>query len=397
MWPPKRYGIATGARPEQRIDNGSSIRSWAYWFWPILDEQREREYCDGVIYATPRYTREEVDAAGLALIESPVWRPDVDHALEVVNNWRASHAFPLNTFQMTLKTYAKAIDIESLCAQRTKRLQSIKIKLERYKDKPPFLTLSTMQDLGGCRAVMTGVGGIHDLVQRYKASRLKHVLESEDDYISKPKKSGYRGIHLIYRYNSDKKATYNGLLIEIQVRSVYMHAWATAVETVDTFTNQRLKTGGGQEQWQRFFALMSTHFASLEGTPLVRQTPSAKAELIEEIRHLAHQLEVVPRLEAFGDAIRARVAPDSPTDAHYFVLELDTSDKYGTEPVVSIYAYPKEELLLAERKEQELASIGMDVVMVSVDSIDALHKAYPNYFLDTKLFLTEVRRAIRIE
>ena len=28
---------------------------------------------------------------------------DLDGVLEVVNNWRSSHSFPLNTFQVTLK------------------------------------------------------------------------------------------------------------------------------------------------------------------------------------------------------------------------------------------------------------------------------------------------------
>jgi hypothetical protein len=40
---------------------------------------------------------------------------------------------------------------------------------------------------------------------------------------------------------------------EIQLRSRLQHAWATTVETVDTFTRQAIKTGGGKAEWRRFF------------------------------------------------------------------------------------------------------------------------------------------------
>jgi len=36
-----------------------------------------------------------------------------------------------------------------------------------------------------------------------------------------------------------------------------------------------------------------------------------------------------------------------------------------------------------------------DAVLVSVDSLQALRKAYPNYFLDTHKFLAFVRKTIQ--
>jgi ppGpp synthetase/RelA/SpoT-type nucleotidyltranferase len=75
-----------------------------------------------------------------------------------------------------------------------------------------------------------------------------------DDYILSPKNSGYRSVHLLYKYNSDKKAPsiYNGLFIEVKIRSRLQHAWATAVETVVTFLQQALKSSQGEEEWLRF-------------------------------------------------------------------------------------------------------------------------------------------------
>ncbi|HKX17736.1 MAG TPA: (p)ppGpp synthetase, partial [bacterium] len=70
-------------------------------------------------------------------------------ALEVINNWRSSHSYPLQALKMTLKLRAKRIDSNAIVAQRLKRLSSIATKLRRNK----HMALSQMQDLGGCRAV----------------------------------------------------------------------------------------------------------------------------------------------------------------------------------------------------------------------------------------------------
>ena len=50
-------------------------------------------------------------------------------AVDIVNNWRASHSYPLQTIKMTLKRRAKRVCPTALVAQRLKRLASIKLKL----------------------------------------------------------------------------------------------------------------------------------------------------------------------------------------------------------------------------------------------------------------------------
>jgi len=40
------------------------------------------------------------------------------------------------------------------------------------------------------------------------------------------------------------------------------------------------------------------------------------------------------------------------------------------------------------------SSPGAEAVLVSVDSIAALQRAYPNYFLDTRVFLRALQQAI---
>src|SRR5438270_11039884 len=84
---------------------------------------------------------------------------------------------------------------------------------------------------------------------------------------------------------------YNGLRIEIQLRSRLQLAWATAVETVSTFTGQALKSNIGDDAWKRFFALMGSSIARREGTSIIPNTPESRNELRRELRDCSQQLE----------------------------------------------------------------------------------------------------------
>lgn len=285
-------------------------------------------FLDEMAWAEPENRPEVVNRAGRTLVQSmqasvTLWTPqqwaDFDAALAVINNWRASHGYPLNTFQVNLRRAARRVDPSALVAQRTKRLASIASKLERF----PRMKLTQMQDIEGCRAVVKGLAEVRSLERYYRhTSGIKHRPAEPDDYITNPKVSGYRGIHLVYRYFSDKKESYNDLKIEMQIRSKNQHAWATAVETVGTFVQEALKSSMGSEQWLRFFALMSSVIAIREGTPTVPGTPVKRAELLEELAHLADELNVETRLKAYQAALRSFEEPADP-DAHFYLLSLD--------------------------------------------------------------------------
>lgn len=166
-------------------------------------------------WVSPQYSRGEVRRAGSVLIDPHAQIEDRDRAYSIMNNWRTSHGFPLNTFQVGLRAKSKQISPDALVAQRLKRAPSIISKLERF----PKMDLSRMQDLGDCRAIMPSIGDVYELLENYNESQFKHKRLNIKDYIKNPKESGYRGIHLIYSYNSDRQTTYNKLQIEIQMRT----------------------------------------------------------------------------------------------------------------------------------------------------------------------------------
>lgn len=340
-------------------------------------------------YPKPEHSRREVNRAGDVFISSTSTYEQREEALLVINNWRASHNFPLNTFQMRLRKVAKKINPDSLIAQRIKRLISIKHKLERFEG----MNMAQIQDIGGCRAIMRDVSEVDNLVNTYRheSRGIKHKLVKEQDYIFEPKPSGYRGIHLIYKYRSDKIKAYDDMRIEIQVRTLIQHAWATAVEIVGTFIKQSLKSSQGEQDWLRFFALMSSAMAIAEGKPIVPNTPDTLEDLRKEIIHLSNKLDVEGHLDTFKQSIEVLGGDKRIAKAHYYLLELDASQGR-----VIIKSYAQTQLETASRDymtlEKRIANENRDAVLVSADSIEALKLAFPNYYLDADLFLSHLKK-----
>jgi len=337
-----------------------------------------------------KYTKGQIDAAGIILIDPREDFEKYDQALQIINYWRALHSFPLNTFQKTLRRKAKLVDPQSLVAQRIKRLSSIDAKLSRFS---PQMKLSQMQDIGGCRAVVSSVSEVEKLVEIYEKSDIKHKVGRKDNYISKPKDSGYRGIHVVYRYFSDRRKTFNGLKVEMQFRSQLQHAWATSVETVGTFTKQALKSSRGEADWLRFFALMSSEIAYREDRPLVPNTPSNRVERTNELHEYVEKLDVINRLHTFGRALTTLGPVNSSQNAHYFLLVLNPEANSVT---VTSYKYHELEKASVDylAAERSIGQTNTDAVLVSVESMESLRRAYPNYFLDTAVFIKMVEEAI---
>jgi putative GTP pyrophosphokinase len=112
----------------------------------------------------------------------------------------------MNTFQATLRQKLKGVDEKAIVAQRLKRAPSIILKLQRFEG----MKLARMQDIGGLRVVVASVTKVKELENEYRGSRFKHDLVSSKNYIEEPKEDGYRSIHLIYRYQNEGAAVFNG-------------------------------------------------------------------------------------------------------------------------------------------------------------------------------------------
>lgn len=316
----------------------------------------------------------------------------------MINNWRACHSYPLQIIKMTLLKRAKSVDSAALIAQRLKRLPSITLKLTDN----PAMKLSQMQDIGGCRVVMTTISDLRRLIALYEKSNVKNphsgrpIQHEKYDYIQAPKPDGYRSYHLTFKYQSkyEDKKVFDGQRIEIQMRSRLQHAWATAVETVQTFTGLALKSKmkTADPQWLRFFALMGSAIALRERCPTVPGTPSEKTHLISEIRRLSEELKVEEVLLGWGQAVQSLTA--SAGKAAAFLLELDPISKtLKTTPFSNDDLQKAYDMYLSVEKDMEKRP-EIQAVLVSVESVEALRAAYPNYYLDTGAFIGAMKQAI---
>lgn len=247
-----------------------------------------------------------------------------------------------------------------------------------------------MEDIAGCRAIVKGVAEVKSVYKALKKSTTKNILFRERDYISNPKESGYRGIHLIYKYNGSKDK-YRGMAVELQIRSKIQHSWATAVEVVGTFTEQALKASTGDTIWLDFFKYASVEFSKLEGCPIDSRYEGVNTFL--EMIELIQKLGLDDRLTAFRGAIRA-ITRLKGKGAGYFILLLDFERRSTT-----FTRYGKEQLSEAtefyDEKEKEYENdASKDLVLVSAASVRDLKKAYPNYFSDTDDFRGYLRKVI---
>lgn len=344
-------------------------------------------------------SKEEINRAGDILISDTPSQEQLTKALDILDNWRATHSYPMHVFKIRLKRKTLYIDPNALTVQRLKRVPAIIKKLQRqYNGRPPTMKLSQMQDIGGCRAVLSNVNLARQLCEQYYLKGdLKHKKMGMKDYITTPKNDGYRSIHLIYKYASDKKGKteYNGLLVEIQIRSKLQHLWATAIETVDFFTRQAIKSNEGKPEWMDFFRLVSSAFAKMENCPTVPNTPDDEKELYLEIKKKEAELNAISKMKGWMEAVKVFFQEVKQTPKlQYFLLELDIA---GGKLNIAQYTKDNEQQAIvdyaaSEKKNRDKKEY--DVVLVGADTSTDLKKAYPNYFVDSQDFLANLKKII---
>jgi RelA/SpoT family protein len=338
------------------------------------------------IRALRQYSNKEVNRAAAQLV-SPADDESFDDALDLVSDWRTLHYGPVAVMQAYLDFRAHEVDPNSFVADRLKRIPTIIDKLRRQ----PTMQLSTMQDIGGLRAVVGTVDQAKALAEKLNPNILPHDLIMRfdlklpiRDYIEHPAKSGYRGLHLVYTYKHPPDHHLRGLKIEVQVRTRLQHVWATAVEMVGTFRGESLKSGEGNPRWLELFRLAGDLAAQKERT----DSPIFSPEFLE----LRDHLHVFNRLSSYNVGQTIVVDPDiaqatAVHNAKYFVMVLDLQNRH-----IDVAAFPATRFQEAveKQREEEARHIGnelIDTVLVSVDSLADLREAYPNYFADTGEFI----------
>jgi len=342
----------------------------------------------------PSESKNQINKAGEILKNDNIRGTERDLALNLANRWRACHAYPINTFQSTLRNNIRIFSGNVIVAQRLKRMPTIIDKLKRY----PAMKLTTMQDIGGIRSVLSTVDDVYKLATIYKTkSRFRHELVDEHDYIQNPRnEDGYRSLHLIYKYKNSVNPRYDGLKIEFQIRTKLQHTWATAVETMGTILGQALKSRRGDKEWIDYFAITSSAIAMMENTPLIpRFQGKTEKEICNTIREATATLGAIDLMKGFSTTIDYIVRTRKTEKSHYYYLLILNS----MERKVSVQPYNRDsfDIALREFSEYEEAAVQgekIEPVLVSAGPLEILKRAYPNFFLDVSEFIKIIESMI---
>lgn len=342
----------------------------------------------------PKESKTKINKAGKILAQDKPSLKDFAWALDLADRWRACHAYPINTFQATLRKKLSGYNHDPIAAQRLKRMPTIIDKLRRY----PAMKLTTMQDIGGVRAILNSTKDVYSLRDNYLNNpRLSHELIDQKDYIKYSRsEDGYRSVHLIYRYKNKRASHYDNLRIEMQIRTKLQHIWATAVETMGTFLGQALKSRQGDQVWLDFFALISSAFAHEEGYALVPRFDHLSRDdtfvAVADAEKRLRALNMMRGLSVAAKAIYKSKGSGKSWSYHLIILnslkrtvQIKPYDRDSFEQAIADYGKVEAEAAKGQKIEP---------VLVSAGPIDKLRRAYPNFFLDIGDFVKHVRAII---
>lgn len=181
---------------------------------------------------TKAISKSQIDRAGNRLKIGSYDEGDLD----ILNQYRLSFAEAYETVVNVIKT---GLGLE--LTGRPKSNVSIIQKLRRES-----IRLSQIQDIAGCRIIVTDVAKQDALVESLKGLFEEVVIIDRRQQPS----HGYRAVHVIVRCQER--------LIEIQVRTQLQHLWAELSEKTSDVLDQAIKYGEGDEDLQASFMQSSS-------------------------------------------------------------------------------------------------------------------------------------------
>ena len=333
-----------------------------------------------------KYSRNKLNMVGKDLVARPSDIIKMAEAVTIVDDWRKTHAVPLDLLvKQVTKSLSDAQIPFSFSSQRLKRMTSIVGKLERN----PEMGLGGMQDIGGARFVFDSVDLLLKAKEVIAASNPAGFTLSKDiyDYVSNPKKSGYRSIHFVYKYHSSD-SNLDGLSVELQIRTRLQHDWATAVETAELISKSSLKASLGDEDWLDFFKLVSAIFARKENLPIEESfKDKTEQEYCLEYAALNGKHKFFEQLSGMVGAVE--MSQDTKIGSGYVVLLIQMDNNS-----LMYRHFPNNALdyanALYSQLESQIDRNSSAVVLVSVSDMKELKEAYPSYFLNANEFLNEL-------
>ena len=330
-----------------------------------------------------KYSRNKINKSGKVLLAGPEMGFSYTDANLVVEDWRKLHMIPLQELvEEVTRVLADGGVQAAFSSHRLKRMTSIIAKLRHN----PGMGLGGLQDIGGARFVFEDIDSLLKAQKIISQASFKHFVTDRDpyDYVAKPKASGYRSIHFTYKYVSDND-DFDGLRVELQIRTRLQHDWAMAVETAELISKSSLKASLGDENWLSFFKLSSAVFAQKEGMPVAESFAGySEKDYCVQYAQLDKDFKFLDQLQALVSAVK--ISEKHTLRGGFAVLLIQFAEKR-----VQLRHFQSDNLEDATKYYSEVEKSIYDqnsaVVLVSVSDMKELQEAYPSYFLNASEFI----------
>lgn len=337
----------------------------------------------------PEYTNSQVAHAGNMVRKGRI----TDHCEKIIENWRSSHNHVLNTWWVILFHRIQKLNIDATAGQRLKRRSTIYDKLTN-RPEMPGMSLRRMYDIAGCRVVFDNEEDLYFFRESILTeSRFKHkyMKQYHKDYIRSPKDSGYRGVHDIFSYKSDigRPEKWNGLYVEIQYRTKYQHAWATAVEVADVIKKSRTKFSDKADAKQNeFFKYASEIIARVYENHTSCFPDLSDQEVVNKFKKINNEIQLLDLLHSVNKSnLDFR-------DKNKKALILRQVTNNG-EVHVESEAFKSTSEANSRLYELEKAFPDDNIVLVKADNISDIKNIFRNYFTDSKAFVSCIKEGIK--
>ncbi len=303
--------------------------------------------------------------------------------LRMLQHLRTTYKEPLAIIFGYLCKISHKINKESICTFRIKRIESIFSKLQRQ----PQMEVQRMADIAGCRCIVPTTEDVFRIFELFKKreKKLPFSIGEPKDYIREPKLNGYKSLHFNVKLKrkSNKK-------IEIQIRSIQQHNWATLVEITDVLFKSKLKEYNDKfnPELYEFHKLLSKQDNEMTITDKRRITNiSGKYRYLEKVGNVFNQNSVDLRTQRN----KLKVSQKS-----YFLLSTNSEGKTD----IQVFGNYKE----AEQEYFNMFSNNpnkKNIVLANLKNatFNKLSIAYSNYFLtynDTLLRILKIISDVNI-
>lgn len=264
------------------------------------------------------------------------------------------------------------------------------------------MQFARMHDIVGCRVIFESEFDLNIFRNSFNQSRFAHrrrlkILSDGTkadayNYIKIPKPSGYRGIHDVFEYRAKQAGRgrasggekWNGLNIEIQYRTTVQHAWATAVEICDNFTDNHGKFSNAPDDYLRYFLLASEMLARQFEPTTPRQLDSSNEALLSEFQFLEQQHGMLQTLRGIQPSQQ-----DFAFDKHTLLIFTESYEETEVRTFSDFRSAVQAYFELERTKPN-----GVDVVLVAADDPESVRFGFKNYFSDAREFVSLIDKCL---